>query len=69
MIIITALDTGGILTLPIVFSTLALLQQLRTSIGRQWTRSIETGTDLRALHSTFSIYLFFLTMLSCFDYV
>lgn len=49
MIIIIVLDTGGILTLPIVFSTLALLQQLRTSIGRQWTRSIETGTYLRAL--------------------
>lgn len=38
--------SGGVLTLPIVFSTLALIQQLRTSIGRQWTRSIETGKSI-----------------------
>jgi ABC-type multidrug transport system fused ATPase/permease subunit len=37
--------TGGTLTLPIVFSTLSLLLNLRTSIGRQWTRSIETGSE------------------------
>lgn len=37
--------TGNTLTLPIVFSTMALLQTLRTMIGRMWTRSIETGSE------------------------
>jgi ABC-type multidrug transport system fused ATPase/permease subunit len=37
--------TGGQLTLPIVFSTLSLLFCLRTSIGRQWTRSVETASE------------------------
>jgi ABC-type multidrug transport system fused ATPase/permease subunit len=32
---------GGELTLPIFFSTISLLQVLRASIGRQWTRSME----------------------------
>ena len=36
---------GGTLTIPIVFSTLSLLQVLRMTIGRQWTRSIETGSE------------------------
>ncbi len=34
--------SGGTLTIPIVFSTMSLFQVLRTSIGRQWTRCIET---------------------------
>ena len=37
--------TGGVLTLPIVFSTISLLQQLRTTMGRQWTRGIETYSE------------------------
>lgn len=40
--------TGGTLTVPIVFSTVSLLLQLRTTIGRQWTRSIETGSEALA---------------------
>jgi ATP-binding cassette subfamily C (CFTR/MRP) protein 4 len=42
--------TGGELRLPTVFSTTALLLQLRQSIGRHWTRGIETGAE--ALSST-----------------
>jgi ATP-binding cassette subfamily C (CFTR/MRP) protein 4 len=37
--------TGGYLSLPLVFSTISLLQQIRTTMGRQWTRSIETGSE------------------------
>jgi len=37
--------TGGTLTLPLVYSTASLLLVLCTSIGRQWTRSIETGSE------------------------
>ena len=37
--------TGGTLTLPIVFSTISLLQALRCSMGRQWARSVETGSE------------------------
>jgi len=37
--------TGGVLTLPIVFSTISLLQCLRCTMGRQWARSIETGSE------------------------
>lgn len=37
--------TGGKLTLPLVFSTISLFQMLRTSIGRHWTRCIETGSE------------------------
>ena len=37
--------TGSKLTLPLVFSTLSLLQTLRTTMGRQWTRSMETGSE------------------------
>ena len=40
--------TGGTLTLPIVFSVMSLLTVLRTSIGRHWTRSIETGSEALA---------------------
>jgi ABC transporter len=56
------LCSGGILTLPIVFSTLALIQQLRTSIGRQWTRSIETGKYFFAASDSSSLpnYIFIL---------
>ena len=38
-------NTGGTLTLQSVFSTLALLQTLRTTMGRQWTASVETGSE------------------------
>ena len=38
-------NTGGTLTLQGVFSTLALLQTLRTTMGRQWTASVETGSE------------------------
>ena len=38
-------STGGVLTLPIVFSTISLLQCLRCTMGRQWARSIETGSE------------------------
>ncbi|KAJ1407363.1 ABC transporter transmembrane region-domain-containing protein [Ochromonadaceae sp. CCMP2298] len=37
--------TGGRLTIPQVFATISLLQVLRFSIGRAWTRSIETGSE------------------------
>lgn len=37
--------TGGDLTVPVVFSTISLLQVLRMTIGRMWSRSIETGSD------------------------
>lgn len=37
--------TGGDLTVPVVFSTISLLQVLRTTIGRMWSRSVETGSD------------------------
>jgi ABC-type multidrug transport system fused ATPase/permease subunit len=36
---------GGLLTIPIVFSTLSLIQVLRFQIGRGFTRSIETGSE------------------------
>jgi ABC-type multidrug transport system fused ATPase/permease subunit len=38
-------STGGELTLPRVFSTISLLQVLRTSVGRMWTRAMETGSE------------------------
>jgi len=37
--------TGESLTLPVVFSTMSLLQQLRVSMGRQWTMAIQTGSE------------------------
>lgn len=37
--------TGGILTIPLVFSTISLLQVLRVSIALHWTRSIERGSE------------------------
>eukprot|EP01035_Chromulina_nebulosa_P017220 gene17220-22743_t len=36
---------GHTLTLPEVFSTVALLQTLRMSVGRFWTRGVETGSE------------------------
>jgi len=36
---------GNTLTLPEVFSTVALLQTLRMSVGRFWTRGVETGSE------------------------
>lgn len=48
--------TGNTLTLPIVFSALALLQTLRVTIGRFWTRSIETGSE--AIASCYRIEAF-----------
>lgn len=36
---------GGEMTVPKVFATISLLQVLRMTIGRMWTRSIETGSD------------------------
>jgi len=36
---------GGTLTIPLVFSTIALLQVLRFQIGRAWIRSIESGSE------------------------
>jgi len=37
--------SGGDLTVPVVFATISLLQVLRMTIGRMWSRSIETGSD------------------------
>ena len=37
--------TGGVLTLPVVFSTLSLFIALRVSMGKQWTGSIESGSE------------------------
>lgn len=37
--------TGQTLTLPLIFSTMSLLQQLRVSMGRQWTMSIQTASE------------------------
>ena len=37
--------TGGSLTLPVIFSTMSLLQALRCTMGRQWARSIETTSE------------------------
>lgn len=37
--------TGGVLTIPIVFSSISLLQVLRTAVGRMWTRAMETGSE------------------------
>lgn len=50
---------GGTLTLPIVFSTLSLLQTLRMTVGRQWTRSIETGSEAIASCQRIEKYLNF----------
>jgi len=49
--------TGGTLTLPIVYSTASLLLVLRTSIGRQWTRSIETGSEALSASSRIENFL------------
>lgn len=38
-------ETGNTLTLPLVFSVMSLLLQLRTSIGWQWTKAIETLSE------------------------
>ena len=38
-------STGGTLTLPKVFSSISLLQVLRTAMGRMWTRAMETGSE------------------------
>jgi ATP-binding cassette subfamily C (CFTR/MRP) protein 4 len=37
--------SGGALTLPKVFSSISLLQVLRTAMGRMWTRAMETGSE------------------------
>ena len=70
LIQLTFVILGGYLTLPIVFSTLALLQQLRLSIGRQWTRAIETGEVVATLiHPSFfspSPQLLLPSFLTCF---
>lgn len=47
---------GGTLTVPIVFSTISLLQVLRMTIGRMWTRAIETGSE--AIASCYRIEAF-----------
>jgi ATP-binding cassette subfamily C (CFTR/MRP) protein 4 len=39
---------GKALTVPIVFATLSMLQQLRYSINRSWQQSIETGSEAAA---------------------
>jgi ATP-binding cassette, subfamily C (CFTR/MRP), member 4 len=39
------INTGGTLTLPIIYTTLSLLQILRLVIGRMWTRAIETFSE------------------------
>eukprot|EP01038_Epipyxis_sp_PR26KG_P011896 gene11896-15916_t len=39
---------GKTLTIPIIFATLSLLQSLKMSVGRMWTRSIETGSEVIA---------------------
>ena len=36
---------GGRLSVPVIFATLSLLQVLRLSLGRLWTRSIETTSE------------------------
>ena len=49
--------TGGTLTLPLVFSVISLLSVLRTSIGRHWTRSIETGSEALAASKRINNFL------------
>ncbi len=39
---------NGKLTIPVVFSTISLLQVLRSSIGRMWTRSMELMSEALA---------------------
>ena len=41
----TYVATGGELTLPVVFSSLALLQVLKVSINRHFTNSLEMGSE------------------------
>lgn len=48
---------GGTLTIPTVFATISLLQVLRMSIGRQWTRSIETASEALACCQRIQNYL------------
>ncbi|CAE7714510.1 ABCC4, partial [Symbiodinium microadriaticum] len=45
---IVYINTGGTLTLPIIYTTLSLLQILRLVIGRMWTRAIETFSECTA---------------------
>eukprot|EP00597_Dinobryon_sp_UTEXLB2267_P000867 CAMPEP_0170058302 /NCGR_PEP_ID=MMETSP0019_2-20121128/977_1 /TAXON_ID=98059 /ORGANISM="Dinobryon sp., Strain UTEXLB2267" /LENGTH=1219 /DNA_ID=CAMNT_0010263211 /DNA_START=4007 /DNA_END=7666 /DNA_ORIENTATION=+ len=48
---------GGELTIPIVFATLSLLQVLRFTVGRLWTRSIETTSEAMASCKRVDAYL------------
>ena len=48
---------GGQLTIPVIFATLSLLQVLRHSMGRLWTRSIETTSEAIASCSRLDAFL------------
>lgn len=50
-------STSGELALPKVFSSISLLQVLRTSMGRMWTRAMETGSEAIASSARIDLFL------------
>jgi ABC-type multidrug transport system fused ATPase/permease subunit len=48
---------GGVLTIPKVFATMSLLQVMRTSVGRMWTRSIELTSEAIACSERIQAFL------------